>query len=520
LADQGGLVAGRELQEGCEPPAPGTGIYLRPSGRPRDIPRWFLASFAGNCACILVYTVFGFFFVRLHARLISDEMTLMAASGMTPLITPGDVHLVGIGHQLSSALFFGMTLGVLGGLICMVVTLPAWLSGRIILFDWIAMLCGGIACTCFSFGRELPVVSLAAGLLCPVFFVLPWALVLRTGAGRSVRWGRWAIFAVALVSPLALTLLPGSSFLNARDAMVTLPVIRDISDFYYEHTLLAADVIKPIAARSQNVIALSREIDRVGHIPHGTLWVRTQDPCRVKGARVVLAREELSCDSVRLPDDRPANHENRVFEQFGSRFDSNRLMRGGLGIFFYSGPMLFMTALLLAWLAIGLERMAAKSAAAALVAVIAYLALFAPAFHGAYLQYLLRHGPDRIVDYAGSTEEKERYLAVVTYPGALSTETLAVLMNDPSARIHINALIEAGERRDGSLLDAVAACTTDPQLNVRTKACWALGRVGTPRSLEVLRRVMREDPAWYVRDYAYAAAGRIRPEAKVVNLAP
>lgn len=501
-----------------EPTASITGIALRPAGARRNIARWFSASFAGNCACILLYTIFGLFFVRLHARMISEEMKLMAASGMTALIAPGDVHLVQLGHQLSSALFFGLTLGVLGGLVSMVVTLPAWLSGRIVAFDLVAAVLGGVACTYVSFSRELPLVSVAAGMLCPVFFMIPWAYTLRSGSGAGIRWGRWAVSAGVLVSPLVLAFLPGSAFLNARDAMTILPLVRDVNDFYYEHTLLAADVIKPVAARSQNVIALSSTIDRIGHMPHGTLWVRVKDPCMVRAARIALSREEHSCATVRLDDDMPANQGNRVFEDLGPRFDPNALMRSGLGTFFYSGPMLLMTALLLAWLALGVARLSERSAAGAVAVLAAYLGLFAPAFHGAFLQYRLRHDPAMLAGYAVSSSEQKRYLAVTTYPGALSAETLVALMKDPSARVRINALVEAGERRDRSMLEAIASCAADPQLNVRTKACWALGRIGSSRSLEVLRRVMEKDPEWYVRDYAYAAAGRIRPEAKVITL--
>jgi len=494
----------------------GTVLSLRPPGTPRDIPRWYLASFAGTCACILLYTGFGLFFVRLHARMIADESVIIGAYGMTRLIAPDDGHLWLMVHQLSSALFFGLTLGVLAGLVCMTVTLPAWISGRLIRIDPVALLGAGFASIFLSYSRELPLVSVVAGILCPVCFVLPWAVILRAGKGARIRWGRWALFGVILVSPLTLALVPGSTFLNMRNAMVTLPVVSGLSDFYYEHTLLPADVIKPFPARSQNVIALSRTIEKIGPIPHGTLWVRTKDPCGVRGARVVLGRGELPCTSVILPDDRPANDKNRVFNELAERFDPNRFMRRGLGIFFYSGPMLIMTALLLSWFALGLERAYARSRAAAVVVVLAYLSFFVPAFHGAYLLYMLERDPQRIAAYALSHVEKERYLAVSTYPGALTTEALAAMLKDSSARVRINALIEAGERRDRSLFPLIDTCADDPQLNVRTKACQALGALGSVRSLEVLERVVRDDPAWYVRDYAYAAIGRIRPEAKVV----
>jgi HEAT repeat protein len=79
-------------------------------------------------------------------------------------------------------------------------------------------------------------------------------------------------------------------------------------------------------------------------------------------------------------------------------------------------------------------------------------------------------------------------------------------------------VIEAGERRDPSFLPDIEARLKDPQMNVRTKACRALGRMGSDRAISLLDKTVRNDPSWYVRDYAYAALGRIRPEARVVRI--
>jgi HEAT repeat protein len=92
------------------------------------------------------------------------------------------------------------------------------------------------------------------------------------------------------------------------------------------------------------------------------------------------------------------------------------------------------------------------------------------------------------------------------------------MLRDASTRVRVNALVEAGERRNPTYLPLVEKNMADPQLNVRTKACWSLGRIGTERSLELLRQAARTDPSWYVRDYAYAAAGRIMPETMLVSL--
>ena len=114
--------------------------------------------------------------------------------------------------------------------------------------------------------------------------------------------------------------------------------------------------------------------------------------------------------------------------------------------------------------------------------------------------------------------ERMRYIALSVYPGALAPESLVRLMNDPSARVRLNAVIEAGKRRDPSLLPDIETRLKDPQMNVRTKACQALGRLGSDQAISLLDKTVRIDPSWYVRDYAYAAMGRIRPEARVVRI--
>jgi HEAT repeat protein len=71
---------------------------------------------------------------------------------------------------------------------------------------------------------------------------------------------------------------------------------------------------------------------------------------------------------------------------------------------------------------------------------------------------------------------------------------------------------------DMGLLSAIEALLKDPKMNVRTKACWALGKIQSDMALNLLDKVVHEDPSWYVRDYAYASTGRIRPETKVISL--
>jgi hypothetical protein len=491
-------------------------IELRPAAANRDIHAWYKASCLGTLSCIVLYTVYGLVFVRQHASILSSQMSLFLRFGMTALIRPDDPYLQAFIHQLGSAMFFGLTLGVLNALICMGLTLPLWSSGRLRRRDLLLLIAAFAVCTLLGFSTELPLESTAFGVLCPLAYVLPWMWIVRKGNNSPIHTRRWLMLTGLLCVPFVLMTFMQPSFLTIRDSMLGMPVARSLIKFYYSHTLLAADVIKSPAARDQNVIALSGDIDRIGPMPHGTLWIRSHDPCSIPEASFVVSREDLSCPSLVLNDDLPANTQGRIFGQYATIFDHNRFMRLGIGLFLFSGPLIIVAFLLVSWLGLGIERLSEKSRAAAIIGVIGYLALFIPAWHTSFLRLQVRAHPEQIREYLASGNEKKRYLVVATFPGALSAEDLKGMIREPSARIRINALIEAGERRDRALAPLMEEALTDPQVNVRTKACWALGRINSRQALLLLEKVLRNDPSWYVRGYAYSAIGEIRPEAKTI----
>ena len=110
--------------------------------------------------------------------------------------------------------------------------------------------------------------------------------------------------------------------------------------------------------------------------------------------------------------------------------------------------------------------------------------------HTAYLGIQLKSHPEKINEYMNSGEENKRYLVISTYPGAVSAEDLERMIREPSARIRVNALIEAGDRGGPSFMAAMEDALSDANLNVRTKACWAIGRIGSERALYLLKKVV------------------------------
>jgi hypothetical protein len=351
-----------------------------------------------------------------------------------------------------------------------------------------------------------------------VAFFVPWTLIIRRSRPREVRFGRWFALAAAASSPFLFMLVLGSaSFGVIRDSMLTLPVMRNISDFYYDHTLLAAHVIKPVSALEQKVVAVSDEIRAIGPMPHGSLWVRTPDPCGLAFRDLAVSKEKLSCTSVVLRDDRPANVSNRLMKEITPAFDKNRMLRQGIGLFFYRGPLALIPVLFMLWFALFLANLSLRSKITAGVLYALYLSLFFPAWQSVYQRHTLILHPEDIAEYILSEHEDRRYIALLTFPDEFTPGELIRFARDISPRIRLRAVYEAGRRKDPRYLNVVEEALSDPQLNVRTRACWALGDMPSEKAGDLLEQAFLHDPSWYVRGYAYRALGKVRPVAKVVR---
>lgn len=485
----------------------------------RDLSQWFKASFFATLVCMILYTFFGLIFVRHHAQMISSQMQLLNLYDMVPLVSPDDKYLNAWTHQVGSALFFGSTLGVLNALIAMAVSFFPWFQKRFSSPDIVVYILMGSLFTFLSFSRELPVASVLFGFVCPFFFFLTWSFFIRRSKDGRINFKRWIIISVIVASPFAgLVGLGTASFEIIRDSMLQMPVARTWSDFYYDHTLLAAHVIKPIAAQEQKVIVVTDDIKRIGPMPHGTLWIHTTDPCSISGSSMIVSGAPLPCNSFVLRDDKPANISNRIIKEFSTAFDYNEKMRSGIGLFFYSGPLLVVPVLFMLWLALWLSGLYERSRIVTVLIILGYLAIFFTPFQTVLLKHRLMAQPNRIHEYILSEQETKRYLALMSFPEEFKASELIKLLHDPSERIRLNALFEIGQRKDRKYLNAIADALDDPQLNVRTRACLALGELGSREAFYLLDRVLLDEHSWYVRGYAYRAIGRIRPVSRSVTV--
>ncbi len=482
----------------------------------RDSLYWFGAVFLGLIACILLYTCLGYLLVRTHATFISAEMQIFTHFHMIPVVLPGDVYITSKLHLLGSSLFFGLTLGTFIAIIASILSIPIWIRKRVgVKFGMLTyVLLATIACI-LGYSKEMPVPSLFTGMLAPGFFFLPWWAIARHAVPQERQVTTWPVFFIIILLP-GLVLLPGLNYTRVRDMMVSTPILRSLSRFYYDHTLLAAHVIKPIKYRTQNVIAIPPDTRVVAFSPPGTLWVRTAKPCSMNGIAFAVNQTRLNCPHVLVKDTTELNRDNKLVDKASIALDFNRSIRRTIGTFLH-GPELLVPLFLLGWISAILSRLYTTRGFAAIVLILAYYALFMPSLRGIYITRKVMRDPGLVHEYAISESREKRYACLVTHPERLNPAELKRLARDDNPGTRLNALIEMGRRHSSRFIPDLIRGARDPQLNVRTKACEALGVIGGKRALRELEEVLNTETNWYVRDYAYNAACRIRPIAAVVN---
>jgi hypothetical protein len=438
------------------------------------------------------------------------------------VIRPDDPYLTSFIHQLGSGSFFGLTLGLLIGIVAAAAGIVIFFTAgspafsRIIQAGLIAVVAAFSIVSGYS--REMPHVSVIFGILSPAVFFIPWLLIINNTKDKTYSYVSWFVFLVVLCTPLFL--LKTQSFELIRDAMVETPILRDINSFYYNHTFLAADVIKPLNFRTQNAVSVSSRIGEITELPHGSLFIKTDNPCAVNGAVIAASDEKLPCKSVILDSGTGIVNADRILKD--ATGDPNKALRTGIGTFL-KGPIVMVPVIILGWAAFGLSSLFRRKHAAAVIITLCYLLLFIPGFYQTYLKNNLYEDPSKIHEYASSPNPSKRYLSLiymldkkVAHTDGLYPDELRTLAGDSRASTRLNALVLAGELKDPQFADLVRISLNDAQLNVRTKACWAIGRLGLPDAASILEGVIKNDPSWYVRDYAYMAMSKFKHESKIV----
>jgi hypothetical protein len=243
----------------------------------------------------------------------------------------------------------------------------------------------------------------------------------------------------------------------------------------------------------------------------------------VNGAVIAASDEKLSCRSVLLNSGPGIVSADRILKD--ATGDPNKALRKGVGTFLKGpiGPIVMVPVIILGWVAFGLACLFKKKPVAAVIITIIYLLVFIPGFYHSYLKRTLYSDPSKIHEYASSSNPSKRYLSLVymldkklAHTDGLYPDELRTLAGDSQASTRLNALILAGNLKDTQFADLAKTSLNDTQLNVRTKACWAIGRLGVPDAISILEGVINNDPSWYVRDYAYMGLSKLKHEAKII----
>lgn len=482
----------------------------------RDIAKLLDGLFAAALACILLYTVFGLVLVRMRAGMLTAEMELFLQNGMRPIIAPDDPFLHSLRRQFASALFFGVPLGVLTALVGGAVSLVPWARGRwgmpiepVLTLMLVPVLLS------LTFCGEAPLLSVLWAVLTPLFFWIPWIQLQRRQAPRKRNGLRAGCFALLFLLPFA-TLRTVSS-LGVRNLLLGLPAGNLLTNFYYDHTLLAAQVIKPVVYQTQKAVAVSEEVRLAEPLSCGTLLIRHPDPCGVAGASLVMSGQCLACPAYRLSPAEGEASGQIILRRASERFDRNKALRRGIRWFFRAG-LTAASLLLILRFAVFLEDLFQRRRTAALALLFAGLLFPARGLYDQYLLHALEADPNgKAREYASSGSSTRRYFSVVHCPWDLQTEDLVRLSKDPNPRVRHFAFIAMGLIMDPAFLPALQKGIDDPEQIVRTKVYQALGRVGREDALPWLDRAIEQDGSWYARVYAYEARCDIERIYRIVE---
>jgi len=416
---------------------------------------------------------------------------LLDAAGLPPL--PGAGHwdiMASSAPAWAGALFFGLSLGLGTGSLCAV-----WCrltrgtpgaAGRWL--PWLVL--------------ALPLPALAAGdpgLAGCVLAVVLGSLAVHRAARQPhpLRW-RLALLALCAVGLAPWALAPEGAFTRLRDQVLfASPAGLALDQFYYRWTLYPAEVLKPLAATTQPVAAISpglspqqRRLWCTQAQRFGVLCVDAA--AQVPGADFTVAAESgatvLRTGGTGLPWPADGTDHRELWQQFSTATDPSGALRRATGLALFVGCPLGLVWLLTS-LTLGLAEgfpLRSRRPAAVLLATTIATGVAATGWTDAEIAALRTK---------------------LTTPPHATPEDLARHLR--SARVFerfyaARSGYQSGLAGAGALLDALG----DPVINVRYAAAEAMGQVGGETVRQALTELLQQPEEWYVKERAYAALRR------------
>lgn len=442
-------------------------------------------------------------------------MELFLEHGMTAVVQPDEPLLTHLWHQVGSALQLGLSLGILAGLLAagFAILLEPAKGRRGLGALWKDVLVAAVSLL-FLFSRENPYLSVFFALLTPLAFRLPWTRARKEPRRRRNPY-RVTLFAV-------LSILAAGSFLGLsppriRDSLLGLPAGRHIVHFYYEHTPLAAHVIQPLRHMAQKIVVTCDGLPIPVHLPDGSLWIVSSEPCRVKGASVVMCERPLDCPRSLCVLPERMRDGKTLIDDASNKWDPNRAIRRGVLVSIAWG-LPAMGLLVALWFGTVAEDLWSGRKGGRRLVLAATLSLLAFLLWSLAERASLKGDPTRAGAYAASANAQKRYLALVTFPERLNAEDLERLASDSSPRVRHAAFVEMARRGNAQFQAVIQKGLDDSEPLVRAKAALALARAVQQDALDAIDKILAADPSWYVRDNAYRASWAIRPLHKAVRV--
>lgn len=417
----------------------------------------------------------------------------LEAAGFVPL--PGAGHGEVLGSWMpgaAGALFFGLSLGLgagtlLGLWVRVTRALPSRAGG---LVPWAAL--------------AVPLWAAAAGdlLLAAALAAVAAGALATQLPGRVAPARQGALRALVLVS-VALGFFPWATapegpFTHLRDRhLLDTAAGRAVNEFYYRWTLYPAEVLKPLAARSQPTVAApvplaAGELERFCRDALGWGVLCVDDP---RGADVHLTSSgpglELARGDAGVAWPRNPSAQADAWKALSSRADRARALRQATYWALFLG-----CPLALAW---GFSSLALAAGA-----------LLGKGHRGTLASLAVAGLLAASLGAAGRPDPSLSQMRVrLGGPGtgAPEADVIRAALASPSAVERFYGARAAGRARVEAH-DLVEALS-DPVVNVRYAAAEALGRTGGDRSREALLELLRSPEEWYVKERAYAALWRL-----------
>jgi hypothetical protein len=448
--------------------------------------------------------------------------TLETIKGFGYLPVPNELvmpHLMGAAPAFWGGLFFTLSLGAGLSLLSLA---AAWFWRRfsrqhrvltaVYSILWMVLLIGvnrrgpDVAASCYFL--FIPPLVFAAALV-----------ILPPPDQRSAGRGRWIPAASAVL--LAVLWIPQMNrdfFGNVRDRLLfSNPIGRQFNQFYYDHTLHAAEVLKSLDQKTIKTCSL-QQVDKAPVARALERALAAQDYLNIGGDgrpdlqvteaanRFVLAHRATAVMEATLTE--LLSRTGPVVKEFSYKTDRRMFFRKAVYVSVLIGFPVLLYLLIFDLFHFGLGFFLAEKKALSAAALICFC-LGA----GLLVLFIIRGGDAAGKMPAARALQSEKLYDRVAALKTIEQKGLEIagfagyerLLSSPNVVERYWLVRTLGVSRQERTYPDLLRFLGDSQLNVAAMACYALGRRGDPRAVPVILERIRNSSRWYEQWYGYRA---------------